>query len=275
MPKYKRKPVKRTHAGRPKKPIEKTNHLFVPPEAQGLTVKQRRFCEEYLTDLNGQQAALRAGYSPASAHITASQALSRRKVIKYINYLKIQRARRLEVTQDRIIQELARIAYHDQRTFYTADHEAVPLQQITDDQQTAIKNIRFRNKTEEEAVEDIDGSMKMEKVTRRIVSEYTFYSRVDALRMLGHHVGMSLDKPAERQSTDAPNKEAISFEQLMRKLDAQNLEKFTKLLILAQTSIDNTKPPGPDETDETGYDDSEQNIPADHWSQKAETTTMQ
>lgn len=34
---------------------------------QELTEKQRRFCDEYLTDLNATQAAIRAGYSPRSA----------------------------------------------------------------------------------------------------------------------------------------------------------------------------------------------------------------
>ena len=29
-----------------------------------LTDKQKRFCEEYLIDLNATQAAIRAGYSP-------------------------------------------------------------------------------------------------------------------------------------------------------------------------------------------------------------------
>jgi len=276
MPKYKRQEVKRTRAGRPPRSKATTNYLFVPPEAQSLTIKQRRFCEEYIVDLNGTSAALRAGYSPPSAHITASQLLAKRKTIKYINYLKIQRARRLEVTQDRIVQELARIAYHDLRTFYTADHEAVPLQSITDDQQTAIKNIAFRNKVEDVPTEQPDGSIKMEKVSKRVVSNYTLYSRIDALRMLGHHVGMSLDKPAEKMVDDAPNKEAISFEQLMRKLDAEHLEKFTKLLILAQTSIAETKSDASDEEDsDMDYDDSNSDIPEDHWSQRASGGLMQ
>lgn len=37
------------------------------PPTEGLTDKQRRFCEEYLVDLNATQAAIRAGYSEDSA----------------------------------------------------------------------------------------------------------------------------------------------------------------------------------------------------------------
>ena len=38
-----------------------------------LTDKQKRFCEEYLIDLNATQAAIRAGYSPKTAEQTASR----------------------------------------------------------------------------------------------------------------------------------------------------------------------------------------------------------
>ena len=38
--------------------------------------KQARFVEEYLKDLNGKQAALRAGYSPRCAEVLASQTLN-------------------------------------------------------------------------------------------------------------------------------------------------------------------------------------------------------
>jgi len=262
---------------RPKaKPVKdriklKSDYQFVPPEAAGLTDKQRRFCDEYIIDLNGTQAAIRAGYSKTTASTQASVLLSSKKCIKYVTYLKVQRARRLEVSQDRIVQELARIAYHDKRTFYDREHNAIPLQEITDDQQTAIQSIKFRTVQVEVPREQLDGSYKMVKVPVREVSSYQFYDRRDALRMLGHHCGMSLDRPSEHPSTDAPDKEAISFEQLMRKLDAKNLEKFTKLLLLAQTSIDEgTQLPTP-----TDYDDSDEDIPADHWSKKAEAGQMQ
>ena len=42
-----------------------------------LTSKQNRFVEEYLVDANGAQAALRAGYGPCGAKVTACRLLSR------------------------------------------------------------------------------------------------------------------------------------------------------------------------------------------------------
>lgn len=43
----------------------------------GLTAKQERFLEEYLVDLNGTQAAIRAGYSPRSARVIANETLTK------------------------------------------------------------------------------------------------------------------------------------------------------------------------------------------------------
>ena len=49
-----------------------------------LTDKQKRFCEEYLIDLNATQAAIRAGYSPKTAEQTASRLLRNVNVQEYI-----------------------------------------------------------------------------------------------------------------------------------------------------------------------------------------------
>ena len=50
-----------------------------------LTAKQKRFAEEYLIDLNATQAALRAGYSPKTAHAIGNENLTKLEVRKYID----------------------------------------------------------------------------------------------------------------------------------------------------------------------------------------------
>ena len=49
-----------------------------------LTDKQKRFCDEYLIDLNATQAAIRAGYSKKTARQTATENLSKPYIQKYI-----------------------------------------------------------------------------------------------------------------------------------------------------------------------------------------------
>lgn len=81
-----------------------------------LTDKQKRFCEEYLIDLNATAAYKRAGYQVKSDSVAASCAsdlLRIPKVQAYVTELQNKRARRTRVTADRVIRELARIAFSD------------------------------------------------------------------------------------------------------------------------------------------------------------------
>lgn len=50
-----------------------------------MTEKQKRFCDEYLIDLNATQAAIRAGYSPKSAYSTGFKLIKTAAVKKYID----------------------------------------------------------------------------------------------------------------------------------------------------------------------------------------------
>ena len=49
-----------------------------------MTDKQKRFCDEYLKDLNATKAAIRAGYSKKYAHTNASKLLQNTTVKEYI-----------------------------------------------------------------------------------------------------------------------------------------------------------------------------------------------
>lgn len=76
-----------------------------------ITQKQKRFIDEYLTDLNARQAAIRAGYSVKTADQQASRLLSNAKVRDKIQELILAKAQKLEVAQSRCIDEILRIAF--------------------------------------------------------------------------------------------------------------------------------------------------------------------
>lgn len=77
---------------------------------QELTDRQARFCEEYLIDLNATQAAIRAGYSEKTANEQGARLLANVSVQEKIAKLKAERAKRTEMKQDSVIQELAAVA---------------------------------------------------------------------------------------------------------------------------------------------------------------------
>ncbi|WP_426789152.1 terminase small subunit [Achromobacter xylosoxidans] len=71
-----------------------------------LTDKQRRFVDEYLVDLNATQAAIRAGYSQKTARQIGDENLSKPDIAEAVQEAQVTRAKRTEVTQDEVINDL-------------------------------------------------------------------------------------------------------------------------------------------------------------------------
>lgn len=75
-----------------------------------LTDKQRRFCEEYIIDFNGTQAAIRAGYSKNTANEQASRMLANVNIQGYLKALKEQVSKRTGITVDWVVGRLKEIS---------------------------------------------------------------------------------------------------------------------------------------------------------------------
>ena len=97
--------------------IRQQSGAFVLPISQRggecmpkLTNKQKRFCEEYLIDLNATQAAIRAGYPVKRASEQAYQLLQKTTVSAYIEKLRQEQQQRTQITADAVLGELAKIA---------------------------------------------------------------------------------------------------------------------------------------------------------------------
>lgn len=76
-----------------------------------LTPKQERFCQEYLVDMIGTQAAIRAGYSSRGAEVQASNLLRNPKVSQRLTELRTEQEKRVEITADAVIKEIASIGF--------------------------------------------------------------------------------------------------------------------------------------------------------------------
>ena len=79
--------------------------------------QDRRFCEEYLIDVNATQAALRAGFAPATARNAyawiSGKNPKKPEVRAEIDRLMAERSRRIGVDADEVVQALAQIAFAD------------------------------------------------------------------------------------------------------------------------------------------------------------------
>lgn len=76
-----------------------------------LTPKQKRFCEEFLVDLDATKAAIRAGYSKKSAYSIGHENKKKPKIRNYLRELLTLRCIRTQVTSDQVIKELRKVAF--------------------------------------------------------------------------------------------------------------------------------------------------------------------
>lgn len=87
----------------------------------GLTAKQQRFVEEYLVDLNATQAAIRAGYKAKTAAVIGSENLKKPYVKAEIQKRQQEKSNKTGITQERVLNELAKVAFADAADNPTAD----------------------------------------------------------------------------------------------------------------------------------------------------------
>lgn len=153
-----------------------------------LTAKQKHFIEEYLIDLNATQAAIRAGYSKKTAAFIGAENLKKTQIQAEIQRRMAERQKRTEVTQDRVVKELARLAFANATDFVTVEKREIVMgdgsvvavdgatvkhtSELTLDQQAAIAGIK-------------QGANGV---------ELKLCDKLKALELLGRHIGMFNDK---------------------------------------------------------------------------------
>lgn len=97
------------------------------PKEEKLNDRQIRFVYEYQIDQNGTQAAIRAGYSPHTAQEQASRLLKNPLVKRMIETAEQARLKRLEITADRIRNELAKVAFANMADFVSWGPKSIKL----------------------------------------------------------------------------------------------------------------------------------------------------
>lgn len=148
------------------------------PKVNGLSLKQKTFVEEYLVDLNASQAAIRAGYSKHTAKEQGCQLLTRLNIQEAINSVVEARSKRTEITQDRVLEELARLAFLDPRKMYDEDGNLIPFHLLPIEVAAAVGGI------------DVSSYGENLKTTTKI----KLIDKKGSLDLLGRHLKMFTDK---------------------------------------------------------------------------------
>lgn len=95
--------------------------------SDGLNPKQRAFVGEYLIDLNATQAAIRAGYSARTARQQGARLLSDAVIAQALTEAQAARSERTEITADRVLKEIAAIAFAHMGQYATWHDDSVSL----------------------------------------------------------------------------------------------------------------------------------------------------
>ena len=145
----------------------------------GLTDKQERFCKEYLIDLNGTQAAIRAGYSEASAQNISSENLSKPIIQARVTELMAERSKRTLITADKVLLEAGRLLFSDMRKIATWNAGQVDLEdskKLSDDDAACVESVSQTTTKD-------GGSISCK-----------LHSKTKAMELVMRHLGMLNDK---------------------------------------------------------------------------------
>ena len=188
-----------------------------------LTAKQQRFCDEYLIDLNATQAAIRAGYSKKTANEQGARLLVNVSIQKKIFELQKEREKRTEITQDSVLHELALIAFAkasdyarvvEKDAMVEVDGNMVP---VLDEDGNQMKYRTVEPILTDELTEDQKKAIAVIKKGRDGF-EIKPYSKIQALELLGKHLGMFTEKVEVKNTT--PNAfEGLTTEELKKLID--------------------------------------------------------
>ena len=150
--------------------------------AAKLTAKQEIFCKEYLIDLNGTQAAIRAGYSEKTARQIAEQNLSKLDIQNRVSELKQSRNAQLDVDGTYVLKRLIEWDQLDVLDILTDTGGFNPISEWPKVWRTSISAM------------DVSTLMKQEEDIETRIMKVKWPDKVKNLELIGKHVDVQAFK---------------------------------------------------------------------------------
>lgn len=146
-----------------------------------LTPKMRAFVDEFVIDFNGAAAARRAGYSAKTARAIAAENLTKPDIQEAIRKKLSERAEDCEIKSERVLKELAAIAFSDVGNvidFTGTEYRFRSPVTVPESARRSIASLKLKR---------LAGGDESEPAE---VLEIKFWDKVDALRQLAQHLGL-------------------------------------------------------------------------------------
>jgi phage terminase small subunit len=147
-----------------------------------MTARQARFVEEYLIDLNGTKAAIRAGYSKTTARVIASKNLKKRNIAAAIAKAQQARSERTSITADQVLLELKQLAFSSIANYRVdpTTGEVTLTEDAPPEAMSAVSNVK--RKVSHKAF----GANKVDETE----VEIALWDKPSMLKLAGRHVGL-------------------------------------------------------------------------------------
>lgn len=139
-----------------------------------MTAKQQRFCDEFLTDMNATQAAIRAGYSKKTANVIAAENLTKPIIKEYIEKRMAEKEEALIAKQDEVMKYLTAVMRREKseyvvvtvknkRSFYAPDENGTMRKQTIETEEPKTVEIPARLSDSNKAAELLGRAFSMFK----------------------------------------------------------------------------------------------------------------
>ena len=174
---------------------------------------QDRFVDEWLIDFNGTQAAIRAGYSERSARSIAGRLLTKDNIQREISRRQKDLQRRTEVSQERVVKELARVAFADATDYVQVETRTV---EKNDGTELSYQTVTL-TETAELSADQRAAIASIKQGTNGV--EVKLHDKIKALELLGRHIGMFNDKLEVKATVENPFA-GLSTEELRNVIDS-------------------------------------------------------
>lgn len=193
-----------------------------------LTDKQRAFVDEYLIDLNATRAyktVYKSCKKDETARVNASKLLTNANIKEKIEERMADRAKRTEITQDKVLTELAKIAFANGADFAKVVQKTRVVPTFTQDGvQDGEKEITYEDVqvlATDQLPKDKLAAISGIKATKEGI-EVKMNDKVKALELIGRHLGMFNDKLEVKGSMNVNNPyENLTEEQLLKLMQSQ------------------------------------------------------
>ena len=152
-----------------------------------MAAKQVAFVQEYLLDLDASKAVVRAGYHATGQRAAeiGYQLLQKPPVQEAIREALAARAKRTEISQDRTLKEIARVAFLDPLELFANDGTLLPLNKMPEDARRAIASLE---------VEELWEGTGKDRIAIGRLKKIKLVSKEGTLTLVGRHLGIFNEK---------------------------------------------------------------------------------